>query len=57
MIRSKEQLVALRADGGVLHMETMLFGDEVIDPGSLEEIPDAAELEARRSARSRWRGS
>lgn len=46
VIRSKEQLVALRAQDGVLHMETMLFGDEVIAPDSLEEIPDAAELEA-----------
>ena len=46
MIRSKEQLVALRAQDGVLHMETMLFGDEVIAPESLDEIPDAAELEA-----------
>lgn len=46
VIRSKEQLVALRAQDGVLHMETMLFGDEVISPDSLEEIPDAAELEA-----------
>jgi DNA end-binding protein Ku len=47
VIRSKEQLVALRAQDGVLHMETMLFGDEVISPQSLEEIPDASELEAR----------
>lgn len=46
VIRSKEQLVALRAQDGVLHMETMLFGDEVIAPDSLEEIPDASELEA-----------
>ena len=46
VIRSKEQLVALRAQDGVLHMETMLFGDEVISPESLEEIPDANELEA-----------
>jgi DNA end-binding protein Ku len=46
VIRSKEQLVALRAQDGVLHMETMLFGDEVIPPDSLEEIPDADELEA-----------
>jgi DNA end-binding protein Ku len=46
VIRSKEQLVALRAQDGVLHMETMLFGDEVIAPGSLDEIPDAGELEA-----------
>jgi DNA end-binding protein Ku len=46
VIRSKEQLVALRAQEGVLHMETMLFGDEVVPPDSLEEIPDASELEA-----------
>ena len=46
VIRSKEQLVALRARDGVLHMETMLFGDEVVPPDSLEEIPDADELEA-----------
>jgi DNA end-binding protein Ku len=46
VIRSKEQLVALRAQDGVLHMETMLFGDEVVPPDSLEEIPDASELEA-----------
>ncbi len=46
VIRSKEQLVALRAQDGVLHMETTLFGDEVISPDSLDEIPDADELEA-----------
>jgi DNA end-binding protein Ku len=46
VIRSKEQLVALRAQDGVLHMETMLFGDEVIPPDSLDELPDAGELEA-----------
>jgi DNA end-binding protein Ku len=46
VIRSKEQLVALRAHGGVLHMETMLFGDEIVPPSSLEEIPDAGDLEA-----------
>jgi DNA end-binding protein Ku len=46
VIRSKEQLVALRAQDGVLHMETMLFGDEVVPPASLDEIPDASELEA-----------
>jgi DNA end-binding protein Ku len=44
VIRSKEQLVALRARGGVLHMETMLFGDEVIPPGELDEIPEPGEV-------------
>ncbi|NLT05507.1 MAG: Ku protein [Solirubrobacterales bacterium] len=46
VIRSKEQLVALRARDGIIHLETMLFGDEVVPPDSLDEIPDAAELEA-----------
>jgi DNA end-binding protein Ku len=46
VIRSKEQLVALRADGNVLHMETMLFGDEVVSPDSFDEIPEAGDLKA-----------
>jgi DNA end-binding protein Ku len=39
VIRSKENLVAIRANGPVLTMETMLFADEVVDPMSLDEIP------------------
>ena len=39
VIRSKESLVAIRANGPVLTMETMLFADEVVDPTSLDEIP------------------
>jgi DNA end-binding protein Ku len=39
VIRSKESLVAIRASGPVLTMETMLFADEVVDPTSLDEIP------------------
>jgi DNA end-binding protein Ku len=39
VIRSKESLVAIRAAGPVLTMETMLFPDEVVDPDSLDEIP------------------
>jgi DNA end-binding protein Ku len=39
VIRSKESLVAIRANGPVLTMETMLFPDEVVDPTSLDEIP------------------
>jgi DNA end-binding protein Ku len=38
VIRSKENLVAIRPHGGVLTMETMLFADEVISPDSLEEL-------------------
>ena len=40
VIRSKEQLVAIRAMDGVLAMATMNFADEVVDPGSLDELPD-----------------
>jgi DNA end-binding protein Ku len=38
VIRSKENLVALRPRNGVLAMETMLFADEVIPPDSLDEL-------------------
>jgi DNA end-binding protein Ku len=40
VIRSKEYLTAIRAAGDVLTMETMLFADELIDPGQLDELPD-----------------
>jgi DNA end-binding protein Ku len=39
VIRSKEQLVAIRPRDGVLTMETMLFGDEVVPPDELEDLP------------------
>jgi DNA end-binding protein Ku len=39
VIRSKEQLVAIRPRDGVLTMETMLFADEVIPPDDLEDAP------------------
>jgi DNA end-binding protein Ku len=38
VIRSKEQLVAIRPRDGVLAMETMLFADEVVPTDSLEEM-------------------
>jgi DNA end-binding protein Ku len=41
VIRSKENLVAIRPHDGVLTMETMLFADEVIPPDSLEELSAA----------------
>ena len=45
VIRSKEQLVAIRpAPGGVLTMETMIFADEVVDPGDIDDLPEAKEL-------------
>src|ERR671924_1876452 len=45
VIRSKEQLVAIRpAPGGVLTMETMIFADEVVPPGEIEDLPEAKDL-------------
>ena len=38
VIRSKENLVALRAYGDAITMETMLFPDEVTQPDSIEEL-------------------
>jgi DNA end-binding protein Ku len=38
VIRSKENLVAIRPHNGVLTMETMLFADEVIPPDSLDDL-------------------
>jgi DNA end-binding protein Ku len=38
VIRSKENLVALRPHDGAITMETMLFPDEVVPPSSLEEL-------------------
>jgi len=38
VIRSKEQLVAIRPREGVLAMETMLFADEVVPTDTLDEL-------------------
>jgi len=40
VIRSKENLVAIRPRDGVLAMDTMLFSDEVVSPDSLEDVSD-----------------
>jgi DNA end-binding protein Ku len=44
VIRSKEQLVAIRPMGDALGMATMIFPDEVLPPERLDEIVDAAEV-------------
>jgi DNA end-binding protein Ku len=44
VIRSKEQLVALRPMGDVLGMATMIFADEILPPERLEEIAEAHEV-------------
>jgi DNA end-binding protein Ku len=38
VLRSKEHLVAIRPRDGALAMETMLFADEVISPGDIEDL-------------------
>ena len=50
VIRSKENLVAIRPLDGVLTMETMLFGDEVVPPDGIEDIP-STDGKAKTSAR------
>ncbi|MBA2637005.1 MAG: Ku protein [Solirubrobacterales bacterium] len=45
VIRSKEQLVAIRPLGDVLAMETMVFGDEVLDPARIDDLPDPDDLQ------------
>jgi DNA end-binding protein Ku len=44
VIRSKEQLVAIRPIGDVLEMATMLFADEVSSPDQIDELPDPKEV-------------
>jgi DNA end-binding protein Ku len=44
VIRSKEQLVAVRPMGNALGMATMLFADEVLSPQRLDEVTDASDV-------------
>jgi DNA end-binding protein Ku len=44
VIRSKEQLVAIRPREGTLAMETMLFADEVVPTDTLEELGTDGEV-------------
>jgi DNA end-binding protein Ku len=44
VIRSKENLVAIRPMGDVLAMTTMIFADEVVDVDKLDDIPDPDEV-------------
>jgi DNA end-binding protein Ku len=46
VLRSKEQLVAIRPAGDILMMETMIFADEVVAHDELDGLPDAKELKA-----------
>ena len=44
VLRSKEQLVAIRPAEDILMMETMIFHDEVVSHEELDDLPDAKEL-------------
>ncbi len=46
VLRSKQQLCALRPTEGVLTLSTMLFGDEVLAPDRLDELDALSEAEA-----------
>src|SRR5256885_1054594 len=46
VLRSKQQLCALRPTGDVLTLTTMLFGDEVLAPDRIEELDDLVDAEA-----------
>ena len=49
VLRNKEHLVALRASGGGLMMETMNFHDEVVTSEQLDELLAAAETDRVRA--------
>ena len=46
VLRSKEQLVAIRPSGDLLMMETMIFHDEVVPHDDLDDLPAAKDLKA-----------
>jgi DNA end-binding protein Ku len=48
VIRSKEQLVAVRPMGHALELATMLFADEILPPERLDELPDPSEIKTTR---------
>ena len=48
MLRTKQYLVAIRPTDGALIMSTMLFGDEIVAQGELDDLPAGSE---RASAR------
>jgi DNA end-binding protein Ku len=46
VIRSKQQLCALRPSGDAIALSTMLFGDEVLSPDRLDELDALSDAEA-----------
>ena len=46
VLRTKENLVAIRPSGNLLMMETMIFSDEVVPADDLDDLPEADALKA-----------
>jgi DNA end-binding protein Ku len=46
VLRTKQQLCALRPSGDVMTMSTMLFGDEVVAPDRIDELDAVGETQA-----------
>src|SRR3954471_6397155 len=46
VLRSREQLVAIRPAGELLMMETMIFHDEVVPHDDIDDLPDSKDLKA-----------
>lgn len=46
VLRTRQQLCALRPANGVLMLSTMLYGDEVNSPDRLDELGDLADVQA-----------
>src|SRR5579862_8337779 len=46
VVRSKQQLCALRPTGDVMTLTTMLWGDEVLSPDRLDELESVGEAQA-----------
>jgi DNA end-binding protein Ku len=44
VLRSKEQLVAIRPAGELLMMETMIFHDEVVPHDDIDDLPESKDL-------------
>ncbi len=55
VMRSKEYLAAIRADGKVLVLETMFFADEIRDPA--KELGDLPAQVAAPASSCRWRST
>ena len=50
VLRTKQYLVAIRASGDALVLETMYFADEVRDPGAIDDLPGKVQLSSRERA-------